>query len=169
MRLNETTQAYFQRLADISPPDEAARYRSLEDPAKSESVQEYFAVAEPRHHSMLRTSISPNIIRGGFWKKRCTGLCTFTLKSWRNWRAQRIKSTLTRLAASLNVQRNYGTNGIDGIDGKHPLDSVVSVNSVCSVVSPTRCRKHRLRCLAAISGSNLRVFARRRGWLTRRE
>lgn len=66
MRLNETTRAYFQRLADISPPDEAARYRSLEDPTKSGSVQEYFAVHEPRHHSMLRTSISPNIIRGGY-------------------------------------------------------------------------------------------------------
>lgn len=66
MRLNETTRAYFQRLAGISPPEEAARYRSLENPAKSGIVQEYFAVNEPRHHSMLRTSISPNIIKGGY-------------------------------------------------------------------------------------------------------
>ena len=30
------------------------------------AIQEYFAVNEPRHHSMLRTSISPNIIKGGY-------------------------------------------------------------------------------------------------------
>src|SRR5204862_1782390 len=29
MRLNETTHAYFDKLATISPPDKAARYRAL--------------------------------------------------------------------------------------------------------------------------------------------
>ena len=29
MQLNETTRVYFERLASISPPDKAARYRAL--------------------------------------------------------------------------------------------------------------------------------------------
>ncbi len=66
MRLNETTKTYFERLAGISTPEEAARYRNLTNPEMSGAVQEYFAVNEPRHHSMLRTSISPNIIKGGY-------------------------------------------------------------------------------------------------------
>lgn len=66
MRLNETTKTYFERLAGISTPEEAARYRNLANPEMSGAVQEYFAVNEPRHHSMLRTSISPNIIKGGY-------------------------------------------------------------------------------------------------------
>jgi acetylornithine deacetylase/succinyl-diaminopimelate desuccinylase-like protein len=66
MRLNDTTRAYFERLAGISSPDEADRYRNVANPEMTSAIQEYFAVNEPRHHSMLRTSISPNIIKGGY-------------------------------------------------------------------------------------------------------
>jgi acetylornithine deacetylase/succinyl-diaminopimelate desuccinylase-like protein len=66
MRLNDTTRAYFERLAAISPPEEAARYKDVANPEKSAAIQEYFAVKEPHHHSMLRTSISPNMITGGY-------------------------------------------------------------------------------------------------------
>ncbi len=66
MRLNDTTKAYFERLADISTPEEASRYQNVANPEMSAAIQEYFAVNEPRHHSMLRTSISPNIIKGGY-------------------------------------------------------------------------------------------------------
>jgi acetylornithine deacetylase/succinyl-diaminopimelate desuccinylase-like protein len=66
MRLNDTTRTYFERLAGISPPEKAARYRGIVDREKSAAIQEYFAVHEPAHHSMLRTSISPNIIQGGY-------------------------------------------------------------------------------------------------------
>lgn len=66
MRLNDTTKTYFERLASISTPDEAQRYRNVANPEVSAAIQEYFAVHEPRHHSMLRTSISPNIIKGGY-------------------------------------------------------------------------------------------------------
>jgi acetylornithine deacetylase/succinyl-diaminopimelate desuccinylase-like protein len=66
MRLNDTTKAYFERLASISSPEEANRYRNVANPEMSAAIQEYFAVNEPRHHSMLRTSISPNIIQGGY-------------------------------------------------------------------------------------------------------
>ena len=66
MRLNDTTKTYFERLASISSPEEAKRYRNVANPEVSAAIQEYFAVNEPRHHSMLRTSISPNIIKGGY-------------------------------------------------------------------------------------------------------
>ncbi len=66
LRLNDTTRAYFERLASISTPAEANRYRNVANPEMSAAIQEYFAVNEPRHHSMLRTSISPNIIKGGY-------------------------------------------------------------------------------------------------------
>jgi acetylornithine deacetylase/succinyl-diaminopimelate desuccinylase-like protein len=66
MRLNETTRAYFERLAKLSSPEEAARYNALLRSGKSDEAQEYMAVNEPRLYSTLRTSISPNIIKGGY-------------------------------------------------------------------------------------------------------
>ncbi len=66
MRLNETTKNYFERLAGITSPEEAARYREVADLEKTQAIQEYFAVNEPHHYSMLRTSISPNIVAGGY-------------------------------------------------------------------------------------------------------
>jgi acetylornithine deacetylase/succinyl-diaminopimelate desuccinylase-like protein len=66
MRLNDTTRTYFERLAGISSPERAARYSGIVNPEKSAAIQEYFAEHEPAHYSMLRTSISPNIIQGGY-------------------------------------------------------------------------------------------------------
>ena len=68
VRLNETTRAYFKRLAAISTPAEAKRYRDVlsGDPKAVDAADEYFLDNEPRHASMLRTSISPNIIQGGY-------------------------------------------------------------------------------------------------------
>ena len=66
MRLNDTTRTYFERLATLSPPEKAARYNGILNPEKSAAVQEYFAEHEPVHYSMLRTSISPNIVQGGY-------------------------------------------------------------------------------------------------------
>jgi len=66
MRLNDTTRTYFERLATILTPAEAARYNGILDPAKAGPIQQYFREKEPMHWSMLRTSISPTIIKGGF-------------------------------------------------------------------------------------------------------
>jgi len=65
LRLNDTTRAYFERLATISTPEEAARYNGLFDPARTDAVQDYLQANEPGHYSMLRTSLSPTIIHGG--------------------------------------------------------------------------------------------------------
>jgi acetylornithine deacetylase/succinyl-diaminopimelate desuccinylase-like protein len=68
IRLNDTTRAYFQRLASISSPEDAARYRDVtgSDAARAGAADDYFLQHEPRHASMLRTSVSPNIIQGGY-------------------------------------------------------------------------------------------------------
>jgi len=66
MRLNDTTRTYFERLATISPPEKAARYNGLTDPRKSAAIQRYLAENEPEHYSMLRTSVVPTVIKGGF-------------------------------------------------------------------------------------------------------
>ncbi len=61
-RLNETTRAFFQGLAKISPPKEAAWYRNVEDP----KVQEILRVKKPIYYSMLRTSVVPTMLKAGF-------------------------------------------------------------------------------------------------------
>ena len=66
MRLNDTTREYFKRLAAISPPEKASWYSRIEDPAQSASIQETLRAKDITRNSMLRTSISPNIIKGGF-------------------------------------------------------------------------------------------------------
>ena len=65
MKLNDTTRTYFQGLAGVSPPEQAARYRALLDPARSSAAEEYLRLNEPVHNSMLRTSISPTILAAG--------------------------------------------------------------------------------------------------------
>lgn len=66
MRFNDTTRYYFEKLSTLSDPEEAARYKALFDPNKSHAVREYMAEHDPGQYSMLHTSISPNIISGGF-------------------------------------------------------------------------------------------------------
>jgi acetylornithine deacetylase/succinyl-diaminopimelate desuccinylase-like protein len=68
LTINETTGAYFKRLASISSPEEAQRYRDVlsPDPKISGPADDYFLENEPRHASMLRTSLSPTIFQAGY-------------------------------------------------------------------------------------------------------
>jgi acetylornithine deacetylase/succinyl-diaminopimelate desuccinylase-like protein len=68
VRLNPTTREYFRRLATISPPAEAARYRAIisGNPQRVAAADAYFAVNEPRHASTVRTSIAPNMVQAGY-------------------------------------------------------------------------------------------------------
>jgi acetylornithine deacetylase/succinyl-diaminopimelate desuccinylase-like protein len=68
IRLNETTGTYFRRLAAISTPADAERYRNVLVPNSrtQADADEYFLDNEPAHASMLRTSISPNILTAGY-------------------------------------------------------------------------------------------------------
>jgi acetylornithine deacetylase/succinyl-diaminopimelate desuccinylase-like protein len=68
IRLNETTGSYFRRLATVSTPEEGERYRAVlsPDPKVSGPADAYFRKNEPRHASMLRTSISPTMFQAGY-------------------------------------------------------------------------------------------------------
>jgi len=68
IRFNETTGTYFRRLAAISPPDVAKVYRDVlsTDPKVRAAADDWLFENEPRHSSMLRTSVSPNIFQGGY-------------------------------------------------------------------------------------------------------
>jgi acetylornithine deacetylase/succinyl-diaminopimelate desuccinylase-like protein len=68
IRLNDTTRVYFKRLAALSTPADAKRYLDIigTDPKLAAAADEYFLDHEPRHASMIRTSISPNIFQGGY-------------------------------------------------------------------------------------------------------
>lgn len=62
LRLNEITRAYFSRLATISPPEEAYLYTHLEDPAVVEKIRG----RSPGLDALLRVTITPTIVQGGF-------------------------------------------------------------------------------------------------------
>ena len=68
VRFNETTGTYFRGLASISPPDVARHYRDVlsTDPKVRAAADDWLFENEPLHSSMLRTSVSPNIITGGY-------------------------------------------------------------------------------------------------------
>jgi acetylornithine deacetylase/succinyl-diaminopimelate desuccinylase-like protein len=68
VRLNETTGTYFRRLAAISPPETAKYYRDVlsTDSAVRAAADDWIFDHEPQHSSMLRTSVSPNIVAGGY-------------------------------------------------------------------------------------------------------
>jgi acetylornithine deacetylase/succinyl-diaminopimelate desuccinylase-like protein len=66
MRLNDTTRTYFEKLATISSPEQAAQYTGLFNSQRSAAAQRYLADKEPRHYSMLRTSVVPTILKAGF-------------------------------------------------------------------------------------------------------
>jgi acetylornithine deacetylase/succinyl-diaminopimelate desuccinylase-like protein len=66
MRLNETTKTFFERLAKVSPPDEAKLFMALEDPKATAAAQDTIRSTNITYNSMLRTSVVPTIIKGGF-------------------------------------------------------------------------------------------------------
>jgi acetylornithine deacetylase/succinyl-diaminopimelate desuccinylase-like protein len=61
-RLNETTRAFFERLATISAPQEAALYRNV----LNAKVQEELKRKKPQYYSMVRTSVVPTMLKAGY-------------------------------------------------------------------------------------------------------
>lgn len=67
LRINETTGAYFKKLATMVPADVAKIYRDLlnPDPKISAAASEWLLEHQPNHWSMVHTSLVPTIISGG--------------------------------------------------------------------------------------------------------
>ncbi|MET0167203.1 MAG: M20/M25/M40 family metallo-hydrolase [Vicinamibacterales bacterium] len=66
IRLNETTRAYFTRLAEGSSGAEAQRYRDVLDPHKVLSVDRYLHANDPAKAALLHATASPTMISGGY-------------------------------------------------------------------------------------------------------
>jgi acetylornithine deacetylase/succinyl-diaminopimelate desuccinylase-like protein len=68
VRIDETTGRYFRRLTSLAPPEKARYYRDVTsaDPKVATAAADWLFEHEPRHASMARTSVSPNIIDGGY-------------------------------------------------------------------------------------------------------
>ena len=66
MRLNETTRAYFERMASISDGDDRRRYENVDNPEMTDQIQQHFLEHYPYHYSILRTSVVPTVIDAGF-------------------------------------------------------------------------------------------------------
>ena len=58
----------LQAAASVSTPEESRRYLDVisGDAARASAADDYFLDREPRHASMLRTSVSPTMIQGGY-------------------------------------------------------------------------------------------------------
>jgi acetylornithine deacetylase/succinyl-diaminopimelate desuccinylase-like protein len=65
MRLNDTTRTYFEKLAQMSPPEKAARYNGLLNSTTAQAADRYLAANEPRRYSMLHTSVVPTMLKAG--------------------------------------------------------------------------------------------------------
>jgi acetylornithine deacetylase/succinyl-diaminopimelate desuccinylase-like protein len=61
-RLNDTTREFFAKLATLSPPDQTALFRNLNDPATQRALHEKL----PQLYSMLHTTVVPTVLKGGF-------------------------------------------------------------------------------------------------------
>lgn len=66
VQLSDTTRAYFERLAAISPPEQRKRFNSVLNPASQAEALAWFAGNDPMHYAMLVTTITPTILKGGF-------------------------------------------------------------------------------------------------------
>lgn len=66
VELNETTRAYFARLAEISEGEDAFRFANVENPEYQQEISDWFRDNDPSRYSQLRTSVVPTIINGGF-------------------------------------------------------------------------------------------------------
>lgn len=67
-RLNSTTREYFRRLAEISPPGQAEVFRAILRSDPTPEDYERLRQLSPVYHSMVRTSIVPTMLRGGYLK-----------------------------------------------------------------------------------------------------
>jgi acetylornithine deacetylase/succinyl-diaminopimelate desuccinylase-like protein len=80
VRLNDTTRAYFERLASVTDdPAAKARYNNMLHPERQLESVRYFAQHELGHASIARTSISPTILQGGFRSNVIPSEATATL------------------------------------------------------------------------------------------
>jgi acetylornithine deacetylase/succinyl-diaminopimelate desuccinylase-like protein len=125
MRLNETTRAYFGKLADIAPPDSAARYRQLLGAQPPASLQQYFARNEPQHYSMMRTSLVPTMLEAGVAPNviPSQAVATFDVRALPDEDIPRLFAEVTRLIDDPAVKIEPITTNLRPVAPPSKLDS----------------------------------------------
>jgi acetylornithine deacetylase/succinyl-diaminopimelate desuccinylase-like protein len=129
MRLNETTRRFFQQMAKISTPERAQLYAHVEDPAVQQKLHE----TQPAYYSMLRTSLVPTIIKGGFRSNviPAEAEARFDVRALPDENMAELKAALAKLindpaitfvdAENTNARPATPPSGLD-TDGFHALE-----------------------------------------------
>jgi acetylornithine deacetylase/succinyl-diaminopimelate desuccinylase-like protein len=125
LRFNAVTRAYFERLAKISPPADAWLYTHLEDPIVGMQAQEIIRRTQLLHNSMLRTSISPTVIRGGFQANVIPGdaLATLDIRALPDEDMAQFIETLRRLIDDPAVEITPVGGVLRPVTPPSPIDS----------------------------------------------
>jgi acetylornithine deacetylase/succinyl-diaminopimelate desuccinylase-like protein len=125
--LNETTRAYFRRLAAISTPEQRARFEDLLSgtPVRVRRADAYFVQHEPRFASMIRTSISPNVIQGGYRVNviPSEAKATLDVRMVPGEDTAAFLDTLRRIIADTSVRVAYAQRDVRPATPVTPLDS----------------------------------------------
>jgi len=66
MRLNETTRTFFKKLEASSRGEERSIYQAILKGHASKKIQDKLQLINPSYYSMIRTSVVPTIIKGGY-------------------------------------------------------------------------------------------------------
>ena len=140
MRLNETTRAYFAKLATISPPQDAARYRALLGPEPPTAIQTYLAKNEPERYSMLRTSVVPTILKAGVGPNviPSEAEATFDVRALPDEDIPRLFASITQLIADPAVKVEPITTNLRPVAAASRLDSDMyrALERVASAIYP---------------------------------
>jgi acetylornithine deacetylase/succinyl-diaminopimelate desuccinylase-like protein len=116
---NDTTRAYFSRLAAVSAPDIARYYRGVisDDPRLVAEADAWLRANEPRHASMLRTSVSPNIFAGGYRNNviPSEARATLDVRLRPDENADEFRAAVERVVADPSVEVMF--NGFGGRPG----------------------------------------------------
>jgi acetylornithine deacetylase/succinyl-diaminopimelate desuccinylase-like protein len=81
VRITETTREYFTRLANISSPEDAARYRAVLNPESpaGRAAADWLAQHDPTKAAMLRNTLSPTLLTGGLQRNAIPSSATATI------------------------------------------------------------------------------------------
>lgn len=79
MKLTNVTKLYIDGLEKVTTPEESQRLKDLFIAGKTIEAQNYFRKNDIKMNSTIRTSISPNIIQGGFRSNVIPSEATATL------------------------------------------------------------------------------------------
>jgi acetylornithine deacetylase/succinyl-diaminopimelate desuccinylase-like protein len=161
--LNATTRTYFERLAAISPPEQARQYRGVlsSDPQVVAAADAWLRANEPRHASMLRTSVSPNIVQGGYRNNviPSEARATLDVRMRPGENADAFRAELARVVNDPTVEVVF--NGFGG----RPAADVSSIDSEAfHVIEGAITRHYKTTTLPTMStGATDMAFLRARG------